>query len=228
MKKIIAILTAFFLLLAAAPSRADYTEWKDSTYDFTKNAAIYIGEMDTSAIADISPAGEWKRKETFYQKLSKVKSPRLLPPSPKPRGSLESTEKTEDAIIENRDTAIPGKALASGAAIYIQPRLTAWQVDSYLVPAHTEWRETEVRDAWRDKDGNWHEYYRTVTYPEYVPNHWVPYAEVTVTFEWYDTKTGNLIASSEDSRTRGAESNPENLYGRIVDRFIKNMKKTLG
>ena len=65
MKKIIAILTAFFLLLATAPSRADYTEWKDSTYDFTKNAAIYIGEMDTSAIADISPAGEWKRKETF-------------------------------------------------------------------------------------------------------------------------------------------------------------------
>lgn len=61
-----------------------------------------------------------------------------------------------------------------------------------------------------------------------MPNHWVPYAEVTVTFEWYDTKTGNLIASSEDSRTRGAESNPENLYGRIVDRFIKNMKKTLG
>ncbi|WP_299144250.1 hypothetical protein [uncultured Dialister sp.] len=228
MKKIIAILTAFFLLLAAAPSQADYTEWKDSTYDFSKHSSIYMGEMDTSAIDDISPAGEWKLKEILYRKLSKVKSPALIISNPKPRGSLESTEKTEDAIIQNRDTAIPQKAIASGAAIYIQPRLTAWQVDSYLVPAHTEWRETEVRDAWRDKDGNWHEYYRTVTYPEYVPNHWVPYAEVTVTFEWYDTKTGNLIASSEDSRTRGAESSPENLYGRIIDRFIKNMKKTVG
>ncbi len=118
-KLIFTILTALLLLLSGAAARAEYTEWKDSTYDFTKNASIYIGEMDTSAIADISPAGEWKRKETFYQKLSKVKSPRLLLPSPKPRGSLESTEKTEDAIIENRDTAIPGKALASGAAIYL-------------------------------------------------------------------------------------------------------------
>ena len=110
----------------------------------------------------------------------------------------------------------------------ILPLITTWQTDSYLVPAHTEWRNREIRDAWRDKDGRWHEYYRTITYPEYVPDYWVPYAEVTVTFEWYDTKTGSLIASSEDKRLRASETHPEDLYERIVDRFIKNMKKTLG
>lgn len=117
---------------------------------------------------------------------------------------------------------------AEGADIYIYPKLTLWQVDSYLVPAHTEWRDVEVRDAWRDRDGHWHEFYRTETFPEYVPSYYVPCASVAVTFEWYDVKTGKLVATSEDSRVRGSESNPTAVYDRIVDRFCKNAKKTFG
>ena len=223
-KLIFTILTALLLLLSGAAARAEYTEWKDSTYPFQSVKTIYVDEIDTEALEGLSPAEEWKLKDTFYKKISKIKDVSILTKEPRPDGDLN----TKDAVIGGKDTAIPEEAVEKGADIYIQPRITTWQVDSYLVPAHTEWRNTEVRDAWRDKDGRWHEYYRTVTYPEFVPDYWVPYAQVTVTFEWYDTKSGNLIASSEDSRTRGAESNPENLYGRIVDRFIKNMKKTLG
>ena len=36
------------------------------------------------------------------------------------------------------------------------------------------------------------------------------------------------IATSEDKRVRNAENHPEDLYGRIVDRFVKNVKKLVG
>lgn len=227
-KKLTAFLTALFLLLSGAAAWADYTEWKDSSYPFSAAKTIYLDQVDTAQVENLSPVEEWKLKDTFYRKISKIKDITILIKEPKPEGHLASGTGTEDALIGGSDTAIPQEAIEKGAHIYILPRITTWQTDSYLVPAHTEWRNREIRDAWRDKDGRWHEYYRTITYPEYVPDYWVPYAEVTVTFEWYDTKTGSLIASSEDKRLRGSETHPEDLYGRIVDRFIKNMKKTLG
>lgn len=226
-KLIFTLLTALFLLLPAA-ARADYTEWKDSAYPFRSVKTIYIDEMDTEGLEGLSISEEWKLKDTFYKKISKINDLTILAEEPRPEGNLISRDNTEDAVIGGKDTAIPQEAVAKGADIYIQPRITTWQVDSYLVPAHTEWRNTEVRDAWCDKDGRWHEYYRTVTYPEFVPDYWVPYAQVTVTFEWYDIKTGNLIATSEDKRVRNAENHPEDLYGRIVDRFVKNVKKAVG
>lgn len=226
-KLIFTLLTALFLLIPAA-ARADYTEWKDSAYPFRSVKTIYIDEMDTEGLEGLSISEEWKLKDTFYKKISKINDLTILAEEPKPEGNLISRDKTEDVVIGGKDTAIPQEAVAKGADIYIQPRITTWQVDSYLVPGHTEWRNTEVRDAWRDKDGRWHEYYRTVTYPEFVPDYWVPYAQVTVTFEWYDIKTGNLIATSEDKRVRNAENHPEDLYGRIVDRFVKNVKKAVG
>lgn len=227
-KLIFTILTALLLLLSGAAARADYTEWKDSAYPFRSVKTIYIDEMDTEGLEGLSISEEWELKDTFYKKISKIKDVTILAEEPRPEGNLISKDKTADAVIGGKDTAIPKEAVAKGADIYIQPRITTWQVDSYLVPAHTEWRNIEVRDAWRDKDGRWHEYYRTVTYPEFVPDYWVPYAQVTVTFEWYDIKTGNLIATSEDKRVRNAENHPEDLYGRIVDRFVKNVKKAVG
>ena len=50
---------------------------------------------------------------------------------------------------------------------------------------------------------------------------------VGVQFQWFDTKTGKLVASSEDVRRRNSESNPSSVYNRIIDRFYKNMKDTL-
>ena len=33
---------------------------------------------------------------------------------------------------------------------------------------------------------------------------------------------------SKTKRVRNAENHPEDLYGRIVDRFVKNVKKAVG
>lgn len=225
--RLLVLLMAFFLFLSGSSASADYTEWKDSTYDFTKVKTLYIGEMDTSAFPEMGSAMKWKLKEEFYKKTSGVKGLSLLMEQPGPRGRAALPAQEEDSIIEGSETAVPEEAVSGKADIYILPRLEQYSVNSYLLPAHTEWRSREVREGWRDRDGRWHEFYRTVTYPEYVPDLWVPCARVDVTFEWYDVKTGNLVASSEDSRVRNGENNPLSLYRRAIDRFTKNMKKTV-
>ena len=126
---------------------------------------------------------------------------------------------------ERKAVTIPQQALDAGAQLYILALLDKCQVDSYLVPAHTEWKTREIDDSYRDDKGNWHTFYRTITYPEYIPDYYVPYASVTVRFLWFDTKTGKLVASSEDARVRNSENDPLGVYNRIIDRFFKNLKE---
>ena len=213
----------------AMPASADYTSWQDPNYDFSKIQRIYVGRVDTSDVA-LSRARQKSLEATFGSRMNKVKYPKdvlvtieaptatkTLPASRLPKASVESRTEEADDFLE--------AAKAANAQVYILPRLTRWQVKSYIEPAHVEWKSVQVRDSYRDKDGNWHDFYRTETYPDYIPDREIPYATVTMTFEWYDAQSGNLIASSEDDRTRNAEDNPKGMYERIVDRFAKDLKK---
>lgn len=142
---------------------------------------------------------------------------------------LESGTKAQKMLQEYRKKAgkvkSPKVVMEPAAQLYILALLDKCQVDSYLVPAHTEWKTREIDDSYRDDKGNWHTFYRTITYPEYIPDYYVPYASVTVRFLWFDTKTGKLVASSEDARVRNSENDPLGVYNRIIDRFFKNLKE---
>ena len=227
----ITLIAAWLLLLFPSWTEASYTSWEDESYPFSDAKVIYIDELDTSEASMVSPSMERKLKGDFYRRALKVKNVEVKAAKPEPlKAALPSKGEGNSAEVigkEAEHTIVPEEAVSEKADIYILSRLRTWNVDSYLVPGHTEWRDTEVRDAWRDKDGNWHTYYRTVTYPEWIPPHYIPYAEVAVTFEWYDVKTGDLIASSEDERLRSGEDNPMGVYQRIMDRFFKNMKNRM-
>ncbi len=215
---------------ACTMAAAEFTSWESSAYPFAKVKTIYVGEMDTRDVS-LPMVKEQKVKAILDNKVSKLSLPQTLSLtsgfgapaklySPKaPKASEEDYRAYEDPLVS--------AALDSGAEVYILPRLTRWNVDSYLIPGHTEWRSRQVKDSWRDRDGVWHDSYHTETYPEYIPDQWIPYCEVTVTFEWYDRDSGQLIASSEDARERGSEDNPQGVYERIVERFVKNLKKTV-
>lgn len=215
----------------AMPASADYTSWQDPSYDFSKIQRIYVGRVDTNDVS-LSRARQKSLEATFGSRMNKVKYPKdvlvtieaptaskTLPASRLPKASVESGKEAADDFLE--------AAKAANAQVYILPRLIRWQVESYIEPAHVEWKSVQVRDSYKDKDGNWHDFYRTETYPDYIPDREIPYATVTMTFEWYDAQSGNLIASSEDDRTRNVENNPKGMYERIVDRFAKEMKKTV-
>lgn len=213
----------------ATPVHADYTSWQDPSYDFSKISRIYVGRVDMSDVA-LSSARQKSLETTFASRMNKAKIPKdvmltieapttskTLSVSRVQKASAESGTEEADDLFE--------AAKAANAQVYILPRLTRWQVKSYIEPAHVEWRSVQVRDSYQDKDGNWHDFYRTETYPDYVPAREIPYAVVTMTFEWYDARSGELIASSEDDRTRNAENDPKGMYQRIVDRFAKDLKE---
>ena len=73
------------------------------------------------------------------------------------KASAESGTEEADDLFE--------AAKSANAQVYILPRLTRWQVKSYIEPAHVEWKSVQVRDSYQDKDGNWHDFYRTETTP---------------------------------------------------------------
>ena len=215
--------------LTAMPACADYTSWQDPGYDFSKISRIYVGRVDMSDVT-LSSAREKSLETTFASLMNKAKIPKDVmltieaPTASKPlsaprvqKASVESGAEEVDDLFE--------AAKAANAQVYILPRLTRWQVKSYIEPAHMEWKSVQVRDSYQDKDGNWHDFYRTETYPDYVPAQEIPYAVVTMTFEWYDVQSGELIASSEDDRTRNAENDPKGMYQRIVERFAKDLNK---
>lgn len=240
------LLAGILALTGAAPALADYTSWQDPQYDFSKVKTVYMAQLDMSGYRLQNLAKKQKMVDHFRTRAGKTKlknAKLVLEPVTQPRALLPGdkkadTDKTEQTAqlqarekqLGTRDEAqvtIPQAALDAKADVYILPRLDCCAVSSYLVPAHTEWVTDEIPESWRDDRGHWHTYYHEVTYPQYYPDYYVPYTSVSLQFQWFDTKTGKLVASSQDARARGSENNPMDMYDRILDRFFKNMKMTL-
>lgn len=245
----ILLLAGCLALGGAVPALADYTSWQDPQYDFSNVKTVYMAQMDMSGYGLQNLAKKQKMVDHFNTRAAKTKlkkaklvvepvsQPRALLPGEKSAVPEKGTETARQQVLEKQlepsktndatQVTIPQAALDAKADVYILPRMDSCAVSSYLVPAHTEWRTDEIPESWRDDHGHWHTFYRTVTYPEYYPDSYVPYTAVSVQFQWFDTKTGKLVASSQDARARGSENNPMDIYDRILDRFFKNMKTTL-
>lgn len=243
------LLAGCLALTGAVPALADYTSWQDPQYDFSNVKTVYMAQMDMSGYGLQNLAKKQKMVDHFNTRTAKTKlkkaklvvepvsQPRALLPGEKPAVPEKEAEPARQQALEKQlepsktndatQVTIPQAALDAKADVYILPRMDSCAVSSYLVPAHTEWRTDEIPESWRDDDGHWHTFYRTVTYPEYYPDSYVPYTAVSVQFQWFDTKTGKLVASSQDARARGSENNPMDIYDRILDRFFKNMKTIL-
>ncbi|WP_337603316.1 hypothetical protein [Acidaminococcus timonensis] len=243
------LLAGCLALTGAVPALADYTSWQDPQYDFSNVKTVYMAQMDMSGYGLQNLAKKQKMVDHFNTRAAKTKlkkaklvvepvsQPRALLPGEKPAVPEKEAEPARQQALEKQlepsktndatQVTIPQAALDAKADVYILPRMDSCAVSSYLVPAHTEWRTDEIPESWRDDDGHGHTFYRTVTYPEYYPDSYVPYTAVSVQFQWFDTKTGKLVASSQDARARGSENNPMDIYDRILDRFFKNMKTIL-
>lgn len=244
------VLGGILTMAGASGALAEYTSWQDTDYDFSQVKTVYLSDMDMSGYHLQSGTKAQKMLQDYRKKAGKAKGVKvvlapeiqfraLLPGEGEEKEPLVSAGKTEKSGEkdgksqvqttdgERRAVAIPQAAMDAGAQLYILAALDNCQVDSYLVPAHTEWKTREIDDSYRDDKGNWHTYYRTVTYPEYIPDYYVPYASVTVRFLWFDTRTGKLVASSEDARVRDSENDPLGVYNRIIDRFFKNLRETV-
>lgn len=218
--------------------------------DFQKKAAALKGAaVVTPALEPPAPAAvrqeaakkETAKKEKPISQSVEIKHAVTSDPAadmPSENTAAVSAE-TAEAALPEKSTAtvsptpspapvvIPQAAIDAKADAYVTAQLLTYHVGTGLIPAHTEWNSYSVRDVYYDRDGHPHWFYHDVSYPVYVPDAYVPMATVRVRFAVYDVKTGKLVSYSEDMRTRGSSDDLRGVYQRILDRFFKNLKKTL-
>lgn len=210
---------------------ADYSVWRDSNYPFNQDQTIYISTMDMSNVKLNNSIKGQVLQEYYVQKSKTVKSNKIITePIPTIDAALPTTPTstevtpTSTAVTERADTVIiPQSAIAANADLYVTAKVLTYKTTTYLVPAHTEWRNREVTDYYYDKYGRSHSHTHRVDYPEYIPDTYFPRAIVRVHFHMYDTKTGKLVAAIEDNRIRDKSDDATGIYKRIVDRFFKNL-----
>ena len=238
MKRIfLCLLSALFLLCSGQMALGEFISWQDKAYDFSRVKTVYVAALDAHEAKLDDALKEKLLSEEFRKKLSAVSKFSYIMEEDagdeeivSPDSAKEETEKSDEnaAMAGKAKTEKPKvskAAVASGADVLLRPILRTYKVTQELQPAHTEWRTHQVDRSWKDKDGNWHKEYQTVSYPVHVPDTYVDHAYISCAFEWYDIGTGKLIAGSEDSRDRRYEDNPIDMYRRIVERFVKNLKK---
>ena len=110
---------------------------------------------------------------------------------------------------------------------YVKTKLTDYQTGSYVVPAHTEWREIKDTDTYKDKDGKEHTITHTRQIPEYVPDTTVYTATVRLRFTVYSAKTGKEIFTRDDSRTDYHTTDLRSAYDKVVHSFFRELKKKI-
>ncbi len=235
---ILSLLSALFLLCSGQMALGEFISWQDKAYDFSRVKTVYVAALDAQGAKLDDALKEKLLSEEFRTKLSAVSKFSYIMEDDagdeeivSPDSAKGETEKSDEKAAaagkaEAEKPKISKAAAASGADVLLRPILRTYKVTREIVPAHTEWRTHQVDRSWKDKNGNWHKEYQTVSYPVHVPDTYVDHAYISCAFEWYDIGTGKLIAGSEDSRDRRFEDNPIEMYRRIVDRFVKNLKKS--
>ncbi len=235
---ILSLLSALFLLCSGQMALGEFISWQDKAYDFSRVKTVYVAALDAQGAKLDDALKEKLLSEEFRTKLSAVSKFSYIMEDDagdeeivSPDSAKGETEKSDEKAAaagkaEAEKPKISKAAAASGADVLLRPILRTYKVTREIVPAHTEWRTHQIDRSWKDKNGNWHKEYQTVSYPVHVPDAYVDHAYISCAFEWYDIGTGKLIAGSEDSRDRRFEDNPIEMYRRIVDRFVKNLKKS--
>ena len=134
--KLLVTATVCAAAFCAAPVHADYTSWQDPNYDFSKISRIYVGRVDMSDVA-LSSARQKSLETTFASRMNKAKIPKdvmltIEAPTASKTLSVSRVQKAsaESGTEEAEDLFEAAKA--ANAQVYILPRLTRWQVKSYI------------------------------------------------------------------------------------------------
>ncbi len=231
------LVSALILLAAGQTASAEFVSWQEKTYDFSRVKTIYVAALDTREAKLDDVLKEKILSEEFRTKLAAVsRFSYIMEDEAADETAVSENDAKEETAAGESDVIAPVKtetkvtkfskaAAASGADVLLCPILRTYKVTQELVPAHTEWQTRQIDRSWKDRDGRWHKEYQTISYPVHVPDAYIDHAYISCAFEWYDLRTGKLIAGSEDTRDRRYEDNPLEMYRRIVDRFVKNLKK---
>ena len=113
------------------------------------------------------------------------------------------------------------------ADLVIRCTITDWSGDYYIEPEYTTYEEQKRKRIVRDRHGNKveEEYYETV--PITIPERRVDVSKIAVSFEVYDTQTGDMVFGREDVRDRTDKDAQQGMYERICKSFFQDFGKLL-
>lgn len=72
-------------MASVIPSLAEFTEWQDTDYDFSKVKTVYLSGMDTSEAGVAESVRDQKYKDDYRKKAGKIKVVKVVMA---PRNSL--------------------------------------------------------------------------------------------------------------------------------------------
>ena len=207
MKSIKYFFGAFFLLtifLIPQITSAEKNDWIDKNFNFKSVKTVAV--MNVTTEVDLGSKGNiFKQKllSSYFDGAKKIKAKVL----------------TENQIGQSN--------LSEVADLRVECTIKTFENSYYIIPERTVWEEKRRTRTYRDRDGNRQEETYYVTVPVTYPPRRVDVSDLVVSFEVYDTKTGQLVFGREDNRRREDDQAQQGMFGRMCNSFFSDFGKKL-
>ena len=209
-KKIFGVMLIFAFVILPQNVSAEKHDWKDNSYNFRDVRKVVLTEITSNANFDgMSNIFLQRIYSTYYDNSKKLKCEVI----------------TSDQNRQSYKMADP-RAFSQIADLLILCNIRDWSDDYYIVPEKTTW---ETKKMYRNvkRDGKWIEESYDVAVPVTHPPYRVDVSKIAVTFEVYDTRTGQMVFGREDVRDREDRNAQDGMYGRICSSFFQDSNKLM-
>ena len=210
-KKIFGIMFLLACVILPQNVSAEKRDWKDNSYNFRGVRRIVL----------LNPTSE-----VDFRGMSNIFIQKLYSTYRDSSAKLKCEVITEDNVRQPLKYSAP-RDFYQVADLVVQCNINDWSDDFYIVPERTTWEQKKmyrtIRDAWGNRIQE--SYY--VTVPVTHPPYRVDVSKVAVSFEVYDTRTGNLVFGREDVRDRDDRNAQDGMYGRICKSFFQDLGKLI-
>jgi hypothetical protein len=209
-KKIFGVMFLLACVILPQTVSAEKRDWKDNYYNFRGIRRVLLLDLTS----DVSLRGNGnifvnKLYTTYYDNARRLKC-EVIRDDQRGRG-----HSFDPRIYEQMADAV------------IRCNIKDWSDEYYIIPEHTEWEQKKMYRKVRDMWGNWIEESYYVTVPVTYPPRRVDISKVSVSFEVYDTRTGQMIFGRDDVRDREDRNAQDGMYGRICNSFFQDLSKLI-
>ena len=207
-RKIFGVMFLLACIILPQAVSAEKRDWKDSHYNFRGIRRVVLMDLNSDAnFRSNSNVFIQRLYSTYYDNSRRLKCEVVR----------------EDPRARNYD---PRDYYQVADAI-IMCNIKDWSDDYYIVPERTTWEQKKMYRNVRDRYGNWIEESYYVTVPVTHPPYRVDVSKVAVSFEVYDTRTGQMIFGREDVRDREDKNAQDGMFGRICNSFFQDFAKLM-
>ena len=212
-KKIFGVMFLLACIILPQTVSAEKRDWKDNYYNFRGVRSVVL--MNLTSSADMRGTSN-----IFVNRLYSVYQDNA-------RNRLKCNVYTEDQARRNMRGGYDPRDFYQVADLVIQCNIKDWSDDFYIVPERTTWEQQKMHRNVRDRYGNWIDETYYVTVPVTHPPYRVDVSKIAVSFEVYDTRTGQMVFGREDVRDREDRNAQDGMYGRICNSFFQDLGKLI-